>query len=66
LVDVAKSVEIVDDTIALLEEIYAFHSSSTLRHGIFSKIQKDYENVLKVPNIAIQDELLNTKVFIFF
>ncbi|XP_022174917.1 zinc finger MYM-type protein 1-like [Myzus persicae] len=49
LVDVAKSVEIVDDTIGLLEAIYAFQSSSTLRHGIFSEVQKDCENVLKVP-----------------
>lgn len=49
LVDVAKSVEIVDDTIGLLEAIYAFQSSSTLRHEIFSEVQKDCKNILKVP-----------------
>jgi len=48
LVDVAKSVDIVDDTMGLLEAIYAFQSSSTLRHDIFSEVQKDCEHVLKV------------------
>jgi len=49
LVDVTKSVEIVDDTMELLETIYAFQSSSTLHHDIFSEVQKDCEHVLKVP-----------------
>jgi len=48
LVDVAKPVEIVDDTMGLLEAIYAFQSSSTFRHNIFSEVQKDCEHVLKV------------------
>lgn len=38
LVDVVKSVEIVDNTIGLLETIYAFQSSLTLRHEIFSEV----------------------------
>lgn len=46
LVDVAKSVEIVDDTI---EAIYAFQSSSTLRYKTFSDVHKDCETILKVP-----------------
>lgn len=49
LIYVAKSVEIVDDTIGLLEAIYAFQSNSTLRHKIFSDVQKDCETILKVP-----------------
>ncbi|VVC34971.1 Ribonuclease H-like domain [Cinara cedri] len=49
LVDVAKSVEIVDNKIGLLEAIYAFQSSSTLRYKIFSDVQKDCETILKVP-----------------
>ncbi|XP_025420897.1 uncharacterized protein LOC112691000 [Sipha flava] len=49
LVDVAKSVEIVDNTIGSLETIYAFQSSSTLRYKIFSDVQKDCEIILKVP-----------------
>ncbi|XP_054259802.1 zinc finger MYM-type protein 1-like [Macrosteles quadrilineatus] len=35
LVDVAKNVQIVRETIGLLEAIYAFQSSSTLRHKLF-------------------------------
>jgi len=49
LIDVAKSAEIVDDTMGLLEAIYAFQSSSTLRHDIFSEVYKNCEHVLKVP-----------------
>jgi len=49
LVDVAKSVEVVDNTFGLLEAIYAFQSSSTLRYKIFSDVQKDCETILKVP-----------------
>jgi len=35
LVDVSRKVEEVHDTIGLLEAVYAFQSSSTLRYQVF-------------------------------
>lgn len=65
--DVAKSVEIVDNTIGLLEAIYAFQSSSTVRYKIFSDVQKDCETILKVPeHNDIQDGLQNIREGIHF
>ncbi|XP_025420657.1 zinc finger MYM-type protein 1-like [Sipha flava] len=63
LVDVAKSVKIVDNTIGLLEAIYAFQSSSTLRYKIFSDVQKDCETILKVPQHSDTRWVAKYKVF---
>lgn len=35
LVDVAKNVQVVDESLGLLEAIYSFQSVSTLRHNQF-------------------------------
>jgi hypothetical protein len=39
--DVAKRVDLVADTIGLLEAIYSFQSVSTVRHRVFSDSQKN-------------------------
>jgi len=40
LADVAKRVDLVADTIGLLEAIYAYQSVSTIRHRVFLGSQK--------------------------
>ena len=49
LADVAKGVDIVANTVGLLEAIYAFQYVSTIRHCVFIQSQKDEANPLSVP-----------------
>lgn len=49
LVDVARNVEFVNRTFGLFEAIYAFQSSSTLRHAKFNASQCGETRVLKIP-----------------
>jgi hypothetical protein len=49
LADVAKRVDIVANTVGLLEAIYTFQSVSTIRHRVFIQSQKDEVNLLSIP-----------------
>lgn len=49
LVDAAKKVNTLDELIGLLEAIYAFQSSSTIRHDAFIKSQDKCKNILQLP-----------------
>lgn len=49
LVDAAKKVNTLDELIGLLEAIYAFQSSSTIRHDAFIKSQEKCTNIMQLP-----------------
>lgn len=49
LVDAAKKVNTLDELIGLLEAIYAFQSSSTIRHDAFIKSQDKCTNIMQLP-----------------
>ena len=49
LADVAKRVDVVADTVGLMEAIYAFQSSSTIRHRVFLNSQKNEARILSIP-----------------
>lgn len=48
LVDAAKKVEVLNEIIGLLEAIYAFQSSSTIRHNGFIQAQKGCGKIIEV------------------
>lgn len=56
LVDVAKNVNIVDDTFGLLEAIYSFQSVSTLRHQKFKDAQEAQDPYAKQFEIPQQSD----------
>jgi len=49
LIDTAKKVEALDEIIGLLEAIYAFQNSSTIRHNAFIQAQKGCGKIIEVP-----------------
>jgi len=49
LVDTSKNVSSIHNTIGILEAIYSFQSSSSLRHTLFLEAQENSDKILKIP-----------------
>ena len=53
VVDTARGIKEVDNVFGLMQAVYSFFSASSLRHGRFTKAQKDKNiRVMEIPSLS--------------